>query len=129
GDGAYRDDRRIRVSDIKDLSKSLVFYSSLSWFIKAGHQETFCELVRRSDRTRGFGDFYGFVLVAEGAGELMVEHGVHAWDVAALKAIIEEAGGRFSDWTGKANIHSPDVIVSNGKLHDEALAILRSPPD
>ncbi len=125
GEGAYRNDRCIRVSDVAEMSQALVFYSSLSWFIKAGRQETFIELVRRSDRTRGFGDFYGFVLVAQGSGELMVEHGVHAWDVAAIKPIIEEAGGRFSDWNGAPNIHSPDVIVSNGKLHDEALALLR----
>lgn len=128
GDGAHRNDRRIRVSDVAELSQALVFYSSLSWFIKAGRQDTFLELTRRSDRTRGFGDFYGFVLVAQGSGELMVEHGVHAWDVAAIKPIIEEAGGRFSDWSGAPNIHSPDVLVSNGKLHDEALALLRSGP-
>jgi histidinol-phosphatase len=126
GDGAHRNDRRIRVSDVSDFSQALVFYSSLSWFIKAGHQETFLDLVHRSERTRGFGDFYGFVLVAQGSGELMVEHGVHAWDVAALKPIVEEAGGRFSDWSGGTSIHRPDVLVSNGKLHDEALAILQA---
>lgn len=126
GDGAYRNDRRIHVSDVNDLSQSLVFYSSLSWFIKAGHQETFGELVRRTERTRGFGDFYGFVMVAQGSGELMVEHGVHAWDVAAVKPLIEEAGGRFSDWDGGTSIHRPDVIVSNGKLHDAALKILQA---
>jgi histidinol-phosphatase len=126
GDGAYCNNRRIHVSDVNELSQALVFYSSLSWFIKAGHQETFCELVRRTERTRGFGDFYGFVLVAQGSGELMVEHGVHAWDVAAIKPLIEEAGGRFSDWEGGTSIHRPDVIVSNGKLHDAALAILQN---
>jgi histidinol-phosphatase len=126
GDGAYRNNRRIHVSDVSDLSQALVFYSSLSWFIKEGHQETFLELVRRTERTRGFGDFYGFVLVAQGSGELMVEHGVHAWDVAAIKPLIEEAGGRFSDWSGGTSIHRPDVMVSNGKLHDEALAILQA---
>jgi histidinol-phosphatase len=128
GDGAYRNDSRIHVSEVHDLSQALVFYSSLSWFIKAGHQETFLEMVRRTERTRGFGDFYGFVLVAQGSGELMIEHGVHAWDVAALKPLIEEAGGRFSDWQGGASIHRPDVIVSNGKLHDAALAILQEYP-
>jgi histidinol-phosphatase len=126
GDGAYRDDRRIRVSDVGDLSQALVFYSSLSWFIKAGQQETFLDLIRRSERSRGLGDFYGFVLVAEGAGEVMVEHGVHAWDVAAIKPLVEEAGGRFSDWSGAPSIHRPDVVVSNGKLHEQALAILRA---
>ena len=97
GDGAYRGERRIRVSDISDLSKAMLFYSSLSWFIKAGRQDAFLELTNKTERQRGFGDFYGHVLVAEGAGEAMIEHGVHAWDIAALKPIVEEAGGRLTD--------------------------------
>jgi histidinol-phosphatase len=125
GDGAFRNDRPIRVSDEGELKKSLLFYSSLSWFLKAGREAEFLELVRRTDRQRGYGDFYGFVLVAQGAGEIMVEHGVHVWDVAAIRPIIEEAGGRFSDWDGRPDIYRPDVIVTNGKLHDEALAILQ----
>jgi histidinol-phosphatase len=128
GEGAYRNDRRIHVSDVADMSKAMLFYSSLSWFIKAGRKDAFLELTLRTERQRGFGDFYGFVLVAQGSGELMVEHGVHAWDVAAIKAIIEEAGGRFSDWSGQPNIHRPDVLVSNARLHDEALAILQGRP-
>src|SRR5258707_1240407 len=84
------------------------------------------EWTLRRQKQRGFGDFYGFLLVAQGSGEIMVEHGVHAWDVAAIKPIVEEAGGRFSDWDGTPSIHRPDVIVSNGKLHDEVLAILNS---
>jgi histidinol-phosphatase len=55
----------------------------------------------------------------------MVEHGVHSWDVAALKPLIEEAGGRFSTWDGDTSIHRPDVVVSNGKVHDAALTILQ----
>jgi histidinol-phosphatase len=128
GGGAFRNERRIHVSDVGDLSGAMVFYSSLSWFIKAGRRDAFLELTARTDRQRGFGDFYGHVLVAQGSGELMVEHGVHAWDVAALEPIIEEAGGRFSDWEGRPSIHSPDVLISNGRLHDEALAILRAHP-
>ncbi len=124
GDGAYRNERRIRVSDIGDLSKALVFYSSLSWFVKAGKRNEFLDLSQRSERLRGFGDFYGFVLVAQGSGEIMVEHGVHPWDVAAIKPLVEEAGGRFSDWDGTPSIHRPDVLVTNGKLHDEVLRIL-----
>ena len=124
GDGAYRGDRRIRVSDVSDLSKGMLYYSSLSWFLKAGRQDAFLELTRRTERQRGFGDFYGHVLVAEGAGEAMIEHGVHAWDVAALKPIVEEAGGRMTDWDGGGDITRPDVIADNGKLHAEVLAIL-----
>jgi histidinol-phosphatase len=124
GDGAYRGDRRIRVSDEADLKKSLLFYSSLSWFLKAGRQDAFLELTLATERQRGFGDFYGHVLVAEGAGEIMIEHGVHAWDVAALKPIVEEAGGRMTDWDGGWDVNRPDVICSNGRRHEEVLSIL-----
>ena len=129
GDGAYRGERRIHVSEVATLDEAHLFYSSISWFIKAGRRDAFLDLACRTQRQRGFGDFYGFVLVAQGAGELMVEAGVHAWDVAAIKPLVEEAGGRFSDWEGKSTIHEPNVIVSNGRLHDVALAILRTPDD
>ena len=128
GHGAFRNDRRIHVSEVSALDESMVFYSSLSWFLKAGKQASFLELVRRTQRQRGFGDFYGFVLVAQGSGEVMAEHGVHAWDVAAIKPLVEEAGGRFSDWDNTPTIHRPDVLASNGRLHDEVLHILSGAP-
>jgi histidinol-phosphatase len=109
---------------VSDLSQAVMFYSSLSWFIKAGRQEAFLELVKRVQRQRGFGDFYGFLLVAQGSGELMMEHGVHVWDVAAIKPIVEEAGGQFTDWDGQPTIHRPDVLASNGLLHQQTLDIL-----
>jgi histidinol-phosphatase len=124
GDGAYRGDRRLRVSDVATLDEAMMFYSSLSWFVRAGKQAEFLTLAARTQRQRGFGDFYGFVLVAQGSGELMVEHGVHAWDVAALKPIVEEAGGRLTDWDDTPTIHRTDVIASNGRLHEAALQIL-----
>jgi histidinol-phosphatase len=124
GDGAYRGERRLRVSDVAALDEAILFYSSLSWFVRAGRQEQFLDLAGRTQRQRGFGDFYGFVLVAQGSGEMMVEHGVHAWDVAALMPILEEAGGRLTDWDGNRTIHRPDVIASNGRLHDVTLGIL-----
>lgn len=125
GDGAYRDNHRIQVSAVGDLGEAQLFYSSLSWFAKAGGEAAFLNLARRTQRQRGFGDFYGFVLVAQGSGELMVEYGVHVWDVVAIKPIVEEAGGRFSDWDGAPRTDRPDVIASNGRLHDEALRLLR----
>ncbi len=124
GDGAFRGDRRIRVSDVSTLSEAHLFYSSITWFVKAGCEQAFLKLARQTQRQRGFGDFYGFVLVAQGSGELMIEQGCHAWDLAALQVILEEAGGRMSAWDGKPNIFRPDVIASNGRLHDTALAIL-----
>ena len=96
------------------------------WFVKAGREMQFLELVRRTERQRGYGDWYGFMLVAQGSGEIMCEHGVHAWDIAGIIPIVEEAGGRFSDWDGKIDIHRPDTLATNGKLHDEVLGILAS---
>jgi histidinol-phosphatase len=124
GEGAWRNEQRIRVSDEANLKKANVFYSGLQWFIEAGKEQAFLELVRRTDRQRGLGDWYGFMLVAQGSGELMVDYGVHLWDVAAIQPIVEEAGGRFSNWDGKVDLHKADVLVSNGKLHDETLQIL-----
>jgi histidinol-phosphatase len=126
GNGAFRNDRRIRVSDETDLSKSLVYYSSVSWFLKAGKEQNFLNLVRATERQRGYGDWYGFMLVAQGSGEIMVEQGVHAWDVGAIFPIVEEAGGKFSDWDGRLDIYRPDTLATNGKLHEKALAILNA---
>lgn len=124
GAGAFCNETPIRTSAVKTLEESLLFYSSVSWFVKAGREKTFLELARRTQRQRGFGDFYGFVLVAQGAGEVMAEHGVHVWDVAPLKPIVEEAGGRFTDWSGESTVHSPDVLATNTHLHEDVLKIL-----
>lgn len=126
GAGVFRNERAIHVSNVASLSESLLCYSSISWFVKAGRQDDFLALAAKTQRQRGFGDFYGFVLVAQGSAEVMIEHGVHIWDVVALKAIIEEAGGRFSDWKGIPTVERPDVLASNGRLHDEVLRIIAS---
>jgi histidinol-phosphatase len=124
GDGAYRDDRRLRVSDTASLADAILVCSSLSGFFEAGREAAFLELARRTQRHRAFGNFYGFVLIAEGAADVMVEQAMHVWDVAAVAPIIEEAGGRFTDWHCRPTIHRPDVVASNGKLHDETLRVL-----
>lgn len=125
GDGAYRDDRRIRVSDLTDLKQGQAFFSNLTWFKQSSAWNGFVELLDKTQRTRGFGDFYGFMLVAQGAGELMLEYGVSPWDIAALVPIVEEAGGQMTDWDGNRTVLRPDTLASNGKLHGEALEILK----
>jgi histidinol-phosphatase len=126
GDGACRGERRIRVTDVADLAAATLFYTNLSWFERAGKREQFLRLAARTQNQRGYGDFWGHMLVAQGSGDVMAEQGVHVWDVAAVKPIVEEAGGRYSDWDGAPDIHRPDVLVSNGRLHEAALAILRA---
>jgi histidinol-phosphatase len=127
GDGAYKDGKRIRVSDTPTLAESTLCFSGISWFAKAGREKQFADLARCTAQQRGWGDFYGFVLVAQGACELMVDYGVKPWDVSALRPIVEEAGGVFTDWTGTPTTTTPDVIASNGKVHAAALAVLNGP--
>ncbi len=74
---------------------------------------------------RGWGDCYGYALVATGRAHVMVDPGVHIWDAAPLKVILEEAGGRFTDWQGEATIFGYDAIGTNGTLHDAVLSYLR----
>jgi histidinol-phosphatase len=75
---------------------------------------------------RGWGDCYGHCLVATGRADIMLDPRMHAWDCAALVPILQEAGGRFTDWRGRAVIDGGDAISTNGLLHDEVLARLAS---
>jgi len=125
GDGAYCNDRPIRVSAVASLADTTLLYTALSWFLHPGRQEAFNELMFATQAQRGFGDVYGFMLVARGSADVMLEYGVHAWDVAAVLPIVEEAGGTYTNYDGGQDIHKPDVLVSNGTLHADALGILR----
>ncbi|HEY6396121.1 MAG TPA: inositol monophosphatase family protein, partial [Solirubrobacteraceae bacterium] len=82
------------------------------------------ELSRRSWRTRGFGDFWGYMLVAEGAADVYCEAAVSLWDLAAPMVIVEAAGGRFTDLRGQQTADGGSALASNHFLHDEALAIV-----
>jgi histidinol-phosphatase len=95
------------------------------WFAAAGKEIEFLNLVHKTNVQRGFGDWYGHVLVAQGSGEIIVDHGLKIWDLAAIMPIVEEAGGRMTDWNGERRCDRPDVLVSNGKLHDAVLGVLR----
>jgi histidinol-phosphatase len=125
GDGAYFDEARMHVSQVSTLDKASLSYSSLSWFRQVGKERQFLDLYYSTARQRGFGDFYGFMLVAQGAVDIMIDHGVHIWDVAGLRVIIEEAGGKFTDWQGNSTVSTPDCIATNGILHDVVLKFLQ----
>ncbi|MDA1002206.1 MAG: histidinol phosphatase [Chloroflexi bacterium] len=133
GLGAYRGPlpaaghagERIRVSAIASVEEAQIVYGSYARTTEAwdGHADA---LLRRSWRQRGFGDFWGHCLVAEGSAEVMLEGAISPWDIAALAVIIDEAGGRLTDVDGVATIDAGHCITSNGVLHDEVLAALRN---
>ena len=85
---------------------------------------TIVELMPIFQRDPQEGDFWGYMLVAEGAAEIVCEPEVSLWDLAAPRAIVEEAGGRFTDLAGVATAAGGDALATNGLVHDEALAII-----
>ena len=113
-----------RVSEVTRLEDASLSYSDLATWEQAGRLDAFLGLARSVWRTRAYGDFWSHVLVAEGAVDISAEAEVSLWDLAALQIIITEAGGIFSDLSGKPVPDSGNVLCSNGQLHDEVLGML-----
>ncbi|MFL5755386.1 MAG: inositol monophosphatase family protein [Chloroflexota bacterium] len=118
--------RRIHVSAIASIPESQILYASHSDIVGSSEKAPgFGALVRDAWRDRGFGDFWGYTLVAQGAAEAMIETDLNPWDLAAPAVVVEEAGGRFSDLSGARTIHSGSAVATNGLLHQEILARLQ----
>jgi histidinol-phosphatase len=113
--------RRIRVSEVSRLADSHLLYGSGRDIMESGLAPGFDDLLRASWRDRGFGDFWGYALVAEGAAEAMIEVGLKSWDAAAPTVLVEEAGGRVTSFTGTRDIEAGTIIASNGLLHETVL--------
>jgi histidinol-phosphatase len=114
---------RCRVSEVASLSDASLSYASLNGWNE--RMDGFLELTRAVWRTRAFGDFWSHMLVAEGAVDISAEPKVSLWDLAALQVIVEEAGGTFTDLTGKATPDGGNVACTNGRLHAEVLDFLK----
>jgi histidinol-phosphatase len=124
GDGAFGPDGRLRVSDIDDLGRGMLLVGGLDAWRTSGRWQTLEQLVAVSGRQRGYGDYLGHVFVAAGLGETMIEPALQPWDMAALKILLEEAGGRLTDLHGRATIYGGSCVTSNGKVHQQVLDIL-----
>ena len=125
GLGAFAGGEPIRVSKVDRLEDAQLSYGSLNGWEDQGGVERLIDLTRQCWRSRGFGDFWSHMLVAEGACEIGLDPIVDVWDLAALQVIVEEAGGVFTDLTGAARADGGSAISSNGLVHDAALHILR----
>ncbi len=112
------------VSSVASLDHALVLTTSSDYFRKAGLLEALDLIQRQAGHNRGWSDCYASLLVATGRAEAVIEPLIHKWDVAAIQPIIEEAGGRCSDWSGLSTVESPDCLISNGHLHDSLRALL-----
>ena len=128
GMGAFERGRAIHVSAVSDVGSAHLSYDDVRGFEAAGLEERFLALARRCWRSRGFGDFWSHVMVAEGGLDVAVEPEVNPWDLAPLQVIVEEAGGRFTDLGGTARFDGGSAVSSNGLLHAGVLAALRPGP-
>jgi histidinol-phosphatase len=114
----------IGVSRVESLAESSLVFSSVPSLQASGLAPGFMDLLGSVWRDRGLGDFYGYMLVAEGAAEAMVEAELKAWDLAGPRAVLEEAGGRLTDLQGGPDMPERGVLASNGRLHEVLLAHL-----
>ena len=125
GEGAYANGDRITVSKVGDLADAQLCYSDLaSWTKYRSSAQPMIDLLHSVWRTRGVGDFWQHMLVAEGTADIAVEPIVNLWDRAALLVVVEEAGGRFTTLEGVRTADGGSALSSNGLLHDEVVAAL-----
>jgi histidinol-phosphatase len=121
GAGAFANGEEIHVSSVDTVENSVLSFAI---------ENEVPAIARRAWHARGFGDFWPYMLIAEGCVDGALDGpGVKEWDLAATQVIIEEAGGRFSDFGGEPRIDGGSAVASNGLIHDELLAAVagRSP--
>jgi histidinol-phosphatase len=126
GMGARMNGGPIEVDAIRALDKATVSYGGARWFHEAGLAGLFDEVVSRAERTRGFGDCWGHMLVARGAVHAMLEPSLRLWDFCALEPIVTEAGGRMTRLDGSELTDRGSVLATNGALHDELVRLAKA---
>ena len=129
GNGAFTKDidgriRLIETSKVSDLAASSISYNSLQLWDQVGKLDKLVALSRQVWRTRAFGDFLSYMYLAEGALEMVSEHDLKIYDIAALVPIVEEAGGTFTAIDGPLAADSSSVLATNTLMHDEFMRAL-----
>jgi histidinol-phosphatase len=118
-----------RVSDVAQIADASLSYASIGGWVEAGLGQPFVDLLRTCWRTRAYGDFWSYMLLAEGAVDLACEPDLELHDMAACSIVVTEAGGSFTDVDGVPGPNGAGAYASNGRLHEELLARLRGDDD
>ena len=116
--------RQLSVSKVSDIKDASIAYSDFQGW--GARRQAFEKLLDGAWRTRGLGDFWSHMLVAEGAVDVAIEPSLALWDMAALDLIVREAGGKFTSLDGVDGPFGPNAISSNGALHSAILAALKN---
>ncbi|WP_028637004.1 histidinol-phosphatase [Nocardioides sp. URHA0032] len=118
-----------QVSDVRRLEDASLSFASLSGWDERDRLDDFLSLMRRCWRTRAYGDFWSYMLLAEGAVDIAAEPELEVYDMAALDVIVREAGGRFTSLDGSDGPFGGNALATNGHLHEAALSFLGTLPD
>ncbi len=118
---------RARASHVSRLEEATLLVTDTSGLLRGAKRAGYELLRTRVKIERGWGDCYGHALVATGRAEIMLDPELHEWDAAPLMPILEEAGGKFTDWRGQRTISGADGFATNGALYEKVGAILRTP--
>jgi histidinol-phosphatase len=124
GLGCFWNAKPAKVSTSSTLEESLLLCTDFAACERYGFDYAADELQRRAKASRTWGDCYGYVLVATGRAEVMLDPVVNLWDCAALMPVIEESGGTFTDWSGKRTVSGGNAIATNGCLFDEVMSVV-----
>jgi histidinol-phosphatase len=126
GKGAWLNDKPIKVSDIDSVESGAISAGNLKTLAKSDRWSKYGQLVARANRTRGYGDFLHYHLLAAGKIDVVIESDVNILDIAALAVIVEAAGGKFTDLAGRAlDLETTSVLATNAKLHAAVSEALR----
>lgn len=117
--------RRLSVSTVGSLAEAMLVHGSLRLVAHQGYAAAFAGLLDAVEYDNGFGDYYGHLLVARGSADIMLDPVVAPYDVAPIKLIVEEAGGRFTSLTGEPTVYGGSALSTNGILHEEVLSFFR----
>ena len=122
GNGAFLNGEPINVSDVSEPTDAMVCHGGLKWFVEKGTFPGIYNLINDAARTRGFGDFYMYHLVASGRVDAVIEAAISIWDIAAITVIAREAGGKVTDIQGQAiTKDTASLVATNGILHNTIL--------
>ena len=125
GEGAYRDGRKLQVSSVEKLKDSMVFSTGTGPSKDSSDQTRIRKYLDAARNSRSFGGFWQHMLVAEGAVEAALDWTSKPWDLAPLILIVTEAGGKSTSLHGNPTIYEKSLLSTNGKIHEETLAVLR----
>ncbi len=118
---------RAKVSDCREISEALFLTSEVISFARTGRSDAYQRLEQSTRLTRTWGDAYGYAMIATGRADVMVDPILADWDAGPLLIVLEEAGGRFTDWKGNATIFGKEGVATNGHLHETVLHLLANP--